>query len=195
MRVCLVPGPLTRRLRCVEGGLSWVYCDRDTRFALVDALALLRPRPVRAAGRASNAAQRARQHAAFEKDMRDWRRWRRTTLAWHEGVQVRGRLYRPRGNGRCDKRRFEAALESRAPAPSPRAMALAEWLRAGRDEAQFAPSWDVWWSDCAESQGFDDFVVGAFEDFDDHVTLGYEDESVGGDDEPGLADLADLAVG
>ena len=28
-------------LRCVEGGLSWVYCDRDTRFALVDALALL----------------------------------------------------------------------------------------------------------------------------------------------------------
>ena len=74
-------------------------------------------------------------------------------------------------------------------------MALAEWLRAGRDEALFAPSWDVWWSDYAESQGFDDFVVGAFEDFDDHVMLGYEDESVSGDDEPGLADLADLAVG
>ena len=142
---------------------------------------------MRAAGRASNAAQRARQHAAFEKDMRDWRRWRRTTLAWHEVVQVRGRLYRPRGNGRCDKRRFEAALESRAPAPSPRAMALAEWLRAGRDEALFAPSWDVWWSDCAESQGFDDF--------DDHVPLGSEGESFGGcdvwsDEDVDLADLA-----
>ena len=67
-------------------------------------------------------------------------------------------------------------------------------MRAGRDEALFAPSWDVWWSD-DRVPGFDDFVVGAFEDFDDHVTLGYEDESVGGDDEPGLADLADLAVG
>ena len=69
------------------------------------------------------------------------------------------------------------------------------WLRAGRDEALFASSWDVWWSDYAESQGLDDFVVGAFEDFDDHVMLGYEDESVSGDDEPGLADLADLADG
>ena len=47
----------------------------------------------------------------------------------------------------------------------------------------------------AESQGFDDFVVGAFEDFDDFVMLGYEDESVSGDDEPGLADLAGLADG
>ena len=45
------------------------------------------------------------------------------------------------------------------------------------------------------SQGFNDFVVGAFEDFDDHVMLGYEDEGVSGDDEPGLADLADLADG
>ena len=52
----------------------------------------------------------------------------------------------------------------------------------------------MWWSDYAESQGFDDFVVGAFEDFDDFVMLGYEDESVSGDDEPGLADLADLAA-
>ena len=42
-------------------------------------------------------------------------------------------------------------------------------MRAGRDEALFAPSWDVWWSDYAESQGFNDFVVGAFEDFDDHA--------------------------
>ena len=62
---------------------------------------------------------------------------------------------------------------------TPRAMALAEWLRAGRDEALFAPSWDVWWSDYeyAESQGFNNFTVGvgAFEDFDDHVLLGYED--------------------
>ena len=47
---------------------------------------------------------------------------------------------------------------------TPRAMALAEWLRAGRDEALFASSWDVWWSDYAESQGFDDFVVGAFDE-------------------------------
>jgi hypothetical protein len=78
------PAPAHLYLRRVEGGLSWVYCDRDTSFALVDALALLRPRPVRAGGHASNAAQRARQHATFEKDMRDWRRWRRTTLAWHE---------------------------------------------------------------------------------------------------------------
>ena len=46
-----------------------------------------------------------------------------------------------------------------------------------------------------ESQVFDDFVVGAFEDFDDHVMLGYEDEGISGDDEPGLADLADLADG
>jgi hypothetical protein len=67
-------------------------------------------------------------------------------------------------------------------------------LRAGRDEALFAPSWDVWWSD-PESQVFDDFVVGAFEDFDDHMMLGYEDEGISGDDEPGLADLADLADG
>ena len=63
-------------------------------------------------------------------------------------------------------------------------MALAEWLRAGRDEALFAPSWDVWWSDYeyAESQGFNNFTVGvgAFEDFDDHVLLGYEDEGVVG---------------
>ena len=184
--------PIDLYLRPVEGGLSWVYCDRDTRFDVVDALALLRPRPVRAAGRASSAAQRARQNDAFTTEERDWRRWRRTTLAWHEVTEVRGRLYRPRGDGRYDKRRFEAALESSAAAPSPRAMALAEWLRAGRDEALFAPTWDVWWSDYAESQGFDDFVVGAFEDFDDHVMLGYEDESVGesdvtwsGDDEPG----------
>ena len=62
------PAPAHLYLR-VEGGLSWVYCDRDTSFALVDALALLRPRSVRAAGRAPNAAQRARQHAAFEKDI------------------------------------------------------------------------------------------------------------------------------
>ena len=187
--------PIDLYLRPVEGGLSWVYCDRDTRFDVVDALALLRPRPVRAAGRASSAAQRARQNDAFTREERDWRRWRRTTLTWHEVTEVRGRLYRPRGDGRYDKRRFEAALASRPAAPSPRAMALAEWLRAGRDESLFAPSWDVWWSDYAESQGFDDFVVGAFEDFDDHVMLGYEDESVSGDDEPGLADLADLADG
>jgi hypothetical protein len=74
-------------------------------------------------------------------------------------------------------------------------MALAKWLRAGRDEAQFARTWDVWWGDYAESQGFN-VVVGAFEDFDDHVMLGYEDESVGesdatwsDDDEPDLAAL------
>ena len=41
---------------------------------------------------------------------------------------------------------------------------MAEWLRAGRDEALFASSWDVWWSDYAESQGLDDFVVGAFDE-------------------------------
>ena len=74
-------------------------------------------------------------------------------------------------------------------------MALVEWLRAGRDESLFAPSWDVWWSDYAESQGFDDFVVGAFEDFDDYVTLGYEDDVWGSDassdqDESDPADLA-----
>ena len=56
--------------------------------------------------------------------MRDWRRWRRTTLAWHEVAEARGQLYRPRGDGRYDKGRYEAALESRATAPSPRAMAL-----------------------------------------------------------------------
>ena len=92
--------------------------------------------------------------------MRDWRRWRRTTLAWHEVAEARGQLYRPRGDGRYDKGRYEAALESRATAPSPRAMALAAWRRAGRDEALFAPSWDVWWGDYAESKGFNDVVVG-----------------------------------
>jgi hypothetical protein len=191
------PAPAHLYLRRVEGGLSWVYCDRDTSFALVDALALLRPRPVRAGGRASNAAQRARQHAAFEKDMRDWRRWRRTTLAWHEVAEARGRLYRPRGDGRYDKGRYEAALESRATAPSPRAMALAAWRRAGRDEALFAPSWDVWWSDYAESKGFNDVVVGVYDDFDDHVPLGSEDESFGGCDawsDEDESDFADLAL-
>ena len=106
--------------------------------------------------------------------MRDWRRWRRTTLAWHEVAEARGQLYRPRGDGRYDKGRYEAALESRATAPSPRAMALAAWRRAGRDEALFAPSWDVWWSDYAESKGFNDVVVGVYDDFDDHVPLGSE---------------------
>ena len=53
----------------------------------------------------------------------------------------------------------------------------------------------IYTRDYAESQGFNDFVVGAFEDFDDHVMLGYEDEGVSGDDEPGLADLAGLADG
>ena len=62
-----------------------VYCDRDTRFDVVDALAvaLLRPCPLRTAGRVSSIAQRARQHAAFQREMRDWRRWRCTTLARH----------------------------------------------------------------------------------------------------------------
>jgi hypothetical protein len=47
-------------------------------------------------------------------------------------------------------------------------MALAAWWRAGRDEALFAPSWDVWWSDYAESKGFNDVVVGVY----DHMPLG-----------------------
>ncbi len=98
-------------LRPVEGGLSWVYCDRDTRFDVVDALALLRPCPVRSAGRVSSIAQRARQHAAFQREMRDWRHWRRTTLAWHAVDEIGGRLYRPRRSG-YDKRRYEAALET-----------------------------------------------------------------------------------
>ena len=54
---------------------------------------------------ASNAAQRAHQHAAFEKDMRDWRRWRRTTLACHEVAEVGGRLFHPRGDGRYVRQR------------------------------------------------------------------------------------------
>ena len=54
--------------------------------------------------------------------------------------------------GTYDKGRYEAALESRATAPSPRAMALAARWRAGRDEALFAPAWDVWWSEHAETQ-------------------------------------------
>ena len=44
-------------------------------------------------------------------------------------------------------------------------------------------------------QGLRRLRPGAFEDFDDHVMLGYEDEGISGDDEPGLADLADLADG
>ena len=43
--------------------------------------------------------------------MRDWRRWRRTTLAWHAVDEIGGRLYRPRRSG-YDKRRYEAALET-----------------------------------------------------------------------------------
>ena len=59
-------------------------------------------------------------------------------------------------------------------------MALAAWRR--RDEALFAPSWDVWWSDCVESKCFNDVVVGGYDDFDDHVPLGSEGESFGGCD-------------
>ena len=43
--------------------------------------------------------------------MRDWRRWRCTTLAWHAVTEVGGRLYRPRRSGH-DRRRYEAALET-----------------------------------------------------------------------------------
>jgi hypothetical protein len=186
--------PVDLYLRPVEGGLSWVYCDRDTRFDVVDALALLRPRPVRTAGHASNAAQRARQHAAFEKETRDWRRWRRTTLAWCEVTEVRGRLYRPRGSGRYNKKRYEVALASTAAGPTPRALALDEWRRAGRDEALFAGTWDLWWSDCAPSLGFHDFDAGTNADVDDYVLAGSEDESVResdaqSDDEFDITDL------
>jgi hypothetical protein len=87
--VMAAPAPAHLYLR-VEGGLSWVYCDRDTSFALVDALALLRPRSVRAAGRAPNAAQRARQHAAFEKDIMEGHA-RLAPLAPHHPRVARGR--------------------------------------------------------------------------------------------------------
>jgi hypothetical protein len=74
-------------------------------------------------------------------------------------------------------------------------MALAAWRR--RDEALFAPSWDVWWSDYAESKGFNDVVVGVYDDFEDHVPLGSEDESFGGCDawsDEDESDFADLAL-
>ena len=47
----------------------------------------------------------------FQREMRDWRRWRCTTLAWHAVTEVGGRLYRPRRSGH-DRRRYEAALET-----------------------------------------------------------------------------------
>ena len=167
--------PADLYLRYVEGGTSWVYCDRDTRFDVVDALALLRPHPVPVACRASNAAQRARQRDAFDRELRGWRRWRRTTLKWHEVTEVGGRLYRPRHSG-PGKQRHQTDMLSRAvaSAPSPRGMALADWLRAGRDEALFAPTWDVW---CESYDGdFDTFVFGAYEDFDDYVLFDAEGE-------------------
>jgi hypothetical protein len=60
-------------------------------FDVVDALALLRTRPVRAADAPLGAAppqrrsaERARQNDAFKREERDWRRCRCTTLAWRE---------------------------------------------------------------------------------------------------------------
>ena len=101
------------------------YCDRDTRIDVVDALALLRTRPVRAAGRASSAAQRARQNDAFKRKERDWL----VTGAAGAAPPSRGvSEAAPRltasctapvaRHGRYDKRRFEAALASRAAAPA-----------------------------------------------------------------------------
>jgi hypothetical protein len=73
-------------------------------------------------------------------------------------------------------------------------LALDEWRRAGRDEALFAGTWDLWWSDCAPSLGFHDFDAGTNADVDDYVLAGSEDESVResdaqSDDEFDITDL------
>ena len=68
---------------------------------------LLQPRPTLTARRASSAAQRARQRAAFHMEDRDWRQWRRT-LQTHETDELQGRLYRPRRSAHHADR-YEAA--------------------------------------------------------------------------------------
>ena len=88
----------------------------------------------------------------------------------HEVAEARGRLYRSRGDGRYDTCR---AVRGRPGIACHGAFAQSyglgcAWWRAGRDEALFAPSWDVWWSDYAESKGFNDVVVGVY----DHMPLG-----------------------
>ena len=59
---------------------------------------------------ASSAAQRGRQRDAFDRELRAWRRWRRTTLTWHQVAEFHGRLYRPRHSA-YDADRYHEALQ------------------------------------------------------------------------------------
>ena len=92
--------PSNLYLHPVEGGMSWAYCDRFTKFPVADALSpSTRPYPARLAKRAASHSQRQRQEAALAHDMQAWHAERR--LAHAVGLeQLRGadgvlRLYRP----------------------------------------------------------------------------------------------------
>ena len=154
--------PSNLYLHPVEGGMSWAYCDRFTKFPVADALSpSTRPYPARLAKRAASHSQRQRQEAALARDMQAWHAERR--LAHAVGLeQLRGadgvlRLYRPlhthydrRGDRNeymqdHERRRWDAALAAKLPdGRLTREQALAAWLAERLDEGGFDSAWRAW---------------------------------------------------